>query len=183
MEPRVINLSRLTRRLAETPADFLSPDTSVPAVVSDLLIAARGPGLDERSALPFESSEHNWLRTVLISCWLLADDELMTSADPKRVMHYLTEVLLPLADLVDAAKFVSDPDRREELTRLALRSLNLLPDGETAAQAADRLTTVDTVRRHEVLQAAKAAEERAAAVRKAMEEQRAKEAAARYSQV
>lgn len=179
----MINLSRLTRRLVETPADFLAPETSVPAVVSDLLVATGGPGLDERSALPFESSEQNWLRIVLISCWLLADDELMARSDPQRVWHYLTEVLLPLADFVDAAKFVADPDRREELARLALRSLDLLPDGETEAQAADRLTTVDTVRRYEVLQAAKAAEERAAAVRKAMEEQRAKEAAARYSQV
>jgi hypothetical protein len=42
---------------------------------------------------------------------------------------------------------------------------------------------VDSARRHEVLLAAKAAEERAATVRKAMEEQRAREAAARYSQV
>lgn len=179
----MISLSRLTRRLAETPADFLSPETSVPAVVSDLLIATGGPGLDERSAMPFESSEQNWLKIVLISCWLLADDELMAPADAKQVYHLLTEVLLPLADLVDAPKFVSDPDRREELARLAIRTLNLLPDGETKAQAADRLATVDTVRRYEVLQAAKAAEERAEAVRKAMEEQRAKEAAARYSQV
>jgi hypothetical protein len=179
----VINLSRLTRRLAETPADFLSPETSVPAVVSDLLIATGGPSLDERSAMPFESSEQNWLKIVLISCWLLADDELMARADAKQAYHFLTEVLLPLADLIDAPKFVSDPDRREELARLAIRTLNLLPDGETKAQAADRLTTVDTVRRYEVLQAAKAAEERAEAVRKAMEEQRAKEAAARYSQV
>ncbi len=179
----MISLSRLTRRLAETPTDFLSPETSVPAVVSDLLMAAGGPGLDERSAMPFESSERNWLRIVLVSCWLLADEELMARAEPKRVLHYLTEVLLPLADLVDAPLFVSDPDRREELARLALRSLDLLPDGESKAQAADRLATVDTVRRYEVLQAAKAAEERAAAVRKAMEEQRATEAAARYSQV
>ena len=179
----MISLSRLTRRLAETPADFLSDETSVPAVVSDVLIAAGGPGLDARGALPFESSERNWLRLVLISCWLLADDELMAVADAKQILYHLTEVLLPLADLVEASKFVTDPDRREELTRLALRSLSVLPDGEAAAQAADRLTTVDSVRRQEVLQAAKVAEERAAAVRQAMEEQRAKEAAARYSQV
>ncbi|WP_291418641.1 hypothetical protein [Actinophytocola sp.] len=39
------------------------------------------------------------------------------------------------------------------------------------------------MRRREVLMAARAAEERAQAVCKAMEEQRAREAAARYSQV
>ncbi|TCO53064.1 hypothetical protein [Actinocrispum wychmicini] len=179
----MISLSRLTRRLAETPADFLADDVSVPAVVSDVLMSAGGQALDARSAMPFESSERNWQRLVLISCWLVADDDLIAAADAKRLYDFLTEVLLPLADLVDAPKFVADPDRREELTRLALRSLSLLPDGETAAQAADRLATVDSVRRQEVLRAAKEAEERAAAVRKAMEEQRAREAAARYSQV
>jgi hypothetical protein len=178
----VINLSHLTRRLAETPGDFLSPETSVAAVVSDVLIAAGGPGLDERSAMLFESSERNWLRLVLIACWLVSDDSLIEAADAKQITDYLTE-LLPLADLVDAGKFVTDPDRREELTRLALRSLSLRPDGESAAKAADRLATVDSVRRREFLAAAKTARERAAAVRKAMEEKAAKEAAARYSQV
>lgn len=177
------SVSRLTRRLAETPTDFLSDDVSVPAVVSDVLVSAGGQGLDARSALPFESSERNWLRLVLISCWLLADEEVAAAADPRQTYDFLTEVLLPLADLVDARKFVADPDRREELTRLALKSLSLQPDGETQAQAADRLATVDSVRRQEVLRAAKEAEERAASVRKAMEEQRAQEAAARYSQV
>jgi hypothetical protein len=176
------SLSRLTRRLADTPSDFLSDDVSVPAVVSDLLIGAGAPGLDARTALPFESSERGWLRLVLVACWLLADEELEVG-DQERVLEFLTEVLLPLADLVEAGKFVSDPDRREELARLALRSLGSLPDGETAAVAADRLATVDSVRRQEVLRAARAAEERAAAVRKALEEQRATEAAARYSQV
>ncbi|GAB3903696.1 hypothetical protein GCM10029964_096040 [Kibdelosporangium lantanae] len=176
------SLSRLTRRLADTPSDFLSDDVSVPAVVSDLLVAAGEPGLDARTALPFESSERGWLRLVLVACWLLADEE-FRAGDQERIVEFLTEVLLPLADLVDAGKFVNDPDRREELARLALRSLGLSPDGETAAVAADRLATVDSVRRQEVLRAARAAEERAAAVRKALEEQRAKEAAARYSQV
>jgi hypothetical protein len=61
--------------------------------------------------------------------------------------------------------------------------LSLLPAGETPERAADRLSAVDSVKRHEVLIAAKAAEERAVAVRKAMEEDRAREAASRYSQV
>ncbi|MFD1051054.1 hypothetical protein ACFQ1S_38755, partial [Kibdelosporangium lantanae] len=155
------SLSRLTRRLADTPSDFLSDDVSVPAVVSDLLVAAGEPGLDARTALPFESSERGWLRLVLVACWLLADEE-FRAGDQERIVEFLTEVLLPLADLVDAGKFVNDPDRREELARLALRSLGLSPDGETAAVAADRLATVDSVRRQEVLRAARAAEERAA---------------------
>jgi hypothetical protein len=64
-----------------------------------------------------------------------------------------------------------------------MRALSVTPSGESSAQAADRLSTVDSVKRHEVLLAAKAAEERAEAVRKAMAEERSREAAARYSQV
>lgn len=176
------NLSTLTRRLAETPADFLSDQTSVAAVVSDVLVAAGGEGLNATTAQVFQlPGQPNWSRLVLIACWLVSDESL--KPDPKRLMRYFTEVLPQLAALVPPERFVADADRREELARLALRELDVLPDGETAEQAADRLTTVDSVRRYQVLAEARAAEARAKAVRKAMEEQQAREAAARYSQV
>ena len=174
------NLSTLTRRLAETPADFLSEETSVAAVVSDVLVAAGGDGLNATTATPFQVKD-NWARLVLIACWLVSDESL--KPDPDRLMRYFTEVLPRLAALVPPGHFVADADRREELTRLALRELDVLPDGETAEQATDRLTTVDSVRRFQVLEETRAAEARAKAVRKAMEEQQAREAAARYSQV
>jgi hypothetical protein len=127
--------------------------------------------------------EPRWRRLVLVACWLLADPELL-ACGPDALAGWLTaRDLVTLSLLVDPLRFVQDADRREELARLALRALSLRCAGESPEQSADRLSTVDSVRRHEVLIAAKAAEERAAAVRKAMEEQRAKEAAARYSQV
>lgn len=174
-----VAVARLTRRLTDTPRDFLAPpeEVSVPAVVSDVVLAAGGAPL---SAFPDLSERVQ--RLVLIASWLLADEELRV--DPSATREFLLEGPLPdLAALVDPPRFVTDPDRREELARLALRALDVPPAGETAAQAADRLSTVDSVRRHEALLAARAAEERAAAVRQAMEEQRAREAAARYSQV
>jgi hypothetical protein len=178
----VTDLSTLTRRLAETPADFLSDQTSVAAVVSDVLVAAGGDGLNATTAAPFQvTDEPNWTRLVLIACWLVSDESLKPV--PERLMRYFTEVLPRLAALVPPGHFVADADRREELARLALRELDVLPDGETAEQAADRLTTVDSVRRFHVLEQTRAAEARAKAVRKAMEEQQAREAAARYSQV
>lgn len=60
---------------------------------------------------------------------------------------------------------MSDPDRREELARITLRALGLPVAGETPAQSEDRLSTVDSVHRQEVLVAAREAEERAAAIR------------------
>ena len=177
-------VARLTRRLADTPGDFLAEpsEVSVAAIVSDVLRLCGGPGLAGASAAGFVR-ERNELRLILIACWLVADEELVACGVPDVVRELLTSGLSRLAGLVDAEKFVSDPDRREELARICLRALGLAAAGESAAQAEDRLSTVDSVRRHEVLAAARAAEERAAAVRKAMEEKRAQEAAARYSQV
>jgi hypothetical protein len=183
-----VGVGRLTRRLADTPRDFLAEpaEVSVAAVVSDVLVTLGGQPLRAVGAAPFverPDGERNWLRLVMITCWLLAHEELRAAGRAERAHTMLTAVLPRLAGLVDASKFVDDPDRREELARLTLRALGVPPYGETPAQFEDRLSTVDSVRRHEVLIAAREAEERAQAVRKALEEQRAKEAAARYSQV
>jgi hypothetical protein len=86
-----------------------------------------------------------------------------------------------MADFVPARDLVTDPDRREELARRCLRALGLLPGGETAAQAADRLGTLDSVERARVIAATRDAELRAAEVRKAMQAQAAAEAAAKAS--
>ena len=180
-----VAVAQLTRRLADTPQDFLAdPATvAVPAVVSDVLLMAGGRALDAAAAEQFEANEPRWRRLVLVTCWLLADPALL-ACDPAALTRWLTAPeLVKLARLVDPPRFVQDADRREELARLTLRALSLRPAGESPEQAADRLSTVDSIRRQEVLVAAREAEARAAAVRKAMEEQRAKEAAARYSQV
>jgi len=180
-----VAVSRLTRRLADTPTDFLTDPASVavPAVVSDVLLMAGGNALDAAAAARFEVEEPRWRRLVLVTCWLVADPTLL-ACGPAVLSKWLSaRELFTLSLLVDPLRFIRDPDRREELARVTLRALSLTPAGETESQAADRLSTVDSVRRHEVLLAAKATEERAAAVRKAMEEERAREAAARYSQV
>lgn len=180
-----VAVARLTRRLADTPTDFLADPTSVAvaAVVSDVLLMAGGAPLAAEEAARFEVDEPRWRRAVLVTCWLVADPALLARG-PAALSEWLcARDLFTLSLLVDPLNFVRDPDRREELARLTLRALSVSPSGETTAQAADRLSTVDSVKRHEVLLAAKAAEERAAAVRKAMAEERAREAAARYSQV
>lgn len=180
-----VSVARLTRRLADTPPDFLADPAAVavPAVVSDVLLMAGGTTLDADDAAFFDAEDPKQRRLMLILAWLLADPDLL-ACGPTALADWLTAPeLVKLAQLVDTQRFVQDADRREELARLTLRALSLSAAGESEEQAADRLSTVDSVRRQEVLVAAKAAEERAAAVRKAMEEQRAKEAAARYSQV
>ena len=82
---------------------------------------------------------------------------------------------------VAARKFVSDPDRREELARFALARLGFRPAGETLAQAQDRLTTLNSAERARVLRAARAAEERSRQIREALTRKAAEESADKWT--
>lgn len=179
----------LNRRLSECPADFLAEPmigkrglVHVDAVVADLL---RDLGGDERvvDLRPFRSDDpkdRNRLSATLVACWLLHDDAFIGGRSSEAVFSFLAVDIPVLAQVVPAPQLVNDADRREELIRLALKALGLRPAGETVAQAQDRLTTVSTIERRRVVAAARAAEERAQAIRAAMAKKAAEEAAARY---
>ena len=91
----------------------------------------------------------------------------------------LRDGLTELAATTPAAKFVTDPDRREELARVCLSQLGLRPAGESIAQAQDRLTTLNAAERQRVIKAARQAEERAEKIRAAMKRQAEEEANAK----
>jgi hypothetical protein len=84
--------------------------------------------------------------------------------------------------LVQPSKFVHDADRREEWVRQCLAQLGLRPQGESAAQAADRLTMLDSSERDRVLRATATAERRAREIREAMALKKAQESASRYGE-
>jgi hypothetical protein len=189
-------LEALTRRLAECPADFLAEprvgangQVRVAAVVADLLRDLGGPLLTSAQAELFQprsaqpaGGQRNWLAPVLVTAWLFDDPWFRQGlCFGARAADFLTNGLNELANLNPAGKFVSDPDRREELVRLGLSRLGLRPAGETPAQAADRLATISTTERQRVSEAARAAVERARAIREAMAKKAAEEAAAQSS--
>lgn len=182
-------LEALTHRLAECPSEFLAlprlrdqDGVHVTAVVSDLLVDLGGRGLDPADDT-FEGGpdERNWLQTVLIACWLLHDEWFRARELWSDLHTLLAHDLIELSRDVQAPQFVADPDRREELVRWCLRSLKLLPAGETQAQAEDRLTTISTAERLRVIKEAQAAEARAREIREAMARRAAEEAAAHYA--
>lgn len=186
-------LEALMRRLAECPAEFLAEPrvgaagvVAVAAVVADLLRDLGGPSPTRAQLAVFEpknARQHrNWLGLVLVACWLLHDPWFRQQGSfGPRAADFLTSGLVQVAALAQAPRFTDDPDRREELARLALQHLGLRPAGESEAQAADRLTTLDSVERTRVQRAARQAEERAQAIREAMAKKAAEEAAAKYS--
>jgi hypothetical protein len=188
-------LEVLTRRLAETPADFLAEPlvknkggVDVAAVVADLLRDLGGelPADAVARLRPHKKTpgpERDWLRAVLVTSWLLHDPWFRArGADASRILTFFNDQLRGLSQLVPPASLTTDANRREELARLTLSALGLRPAGETAAQAADRLQTLDSVERQRVLKESLAAEERARQVREAMARQAAEEAAASYGE-
>ncbi|MBI2839216.1 MAG: hypothetical protein HYX75_12940 [Acidobacteria bacterium] len=189
-EPPV--LDRLTHRLTECPAEFLaepriagSGRIHVDAVVSDLLVDLGGQPLTVDEARTFQSAsskDRNLLRLVLVATWLMHDDFFCEARNvAAAVQDWLRGGLAELAALVSADQFVGDPDRREELVRLGLAALGLRPAGETPEQAADRLKTLSSVERAALIRETKAQIERARVLRRKMEEEAAREAAARVT--
>lgn len=185
-------LEQLTRRLTETPVDFLAEPrigknglVQVDAVVADLLREFGGtPQVRELAAFAgFDAKkDRNRLATTLLLVWLLGDDWFRSAMTaPQAVLAVLGSAPAELAAQTAARHFVSDPDRREELVRVLLARLDLRPAGESAAQAQDRLTSISATERERFIAAARAAEERARAIRAALAKKAAEESADKYT--
>jgi hypothetical protein len=175
-------LSALTHRLSETPAEFLQVDViDVTAIVCDQLraLGAAGP-------MPIAASFGNGNKAeksmLCLAAWLLHDDWFLARQHLRPAMVDLfRDGFSSLAQWVKAADVVNDADRREEFVRVCLKKLKLQPQGETAAQAADRLNALDSVERVLVARQMRDAEARARKIREAMARKAAEAAAARMS--
>ena len=206
-------LESLTRRLAETPQDFLAEPrigsrgkVETAAVIGDLLrqlgsdatadqlkvfVSLHPPLTPVDSALYGERNsrslavahlDRNRFAVALILCWLLADDWFKQARlDLQRLLRLLGNDAIELAAQTASNRFVTDPDRREELVRVTLAKLGFRPAGETLAQAQDRLTTLNSAERARVMQAARAAEERARQIREALAKKAAEESADKWT--
>jgi hypothetical protein len=183
------DIERLLRRLAECPGEFLASADGAPdfvAIICDHMRRMSPDDPPERSqplaAIRREKPAH--LELLAIVCWMLHDDWFLDRPETAAGMWKLfgSDALKRLVDLVKPAAFVHDADRREELARISLKHLALVPRGETAVGAADRLTALDSVERHRVLKATAAAERRAREVREAMAKKKAQESASRFGE-
>jgi hypothetical protein len=185
-------LETLTHRLAETPDDFLAEPRiganghiHVAAVAADLA-KALGIKIEAADVAALAGADprrdRNRLSITLLLCWLLADEWFAKNKLPaEAVLELLAKGSAQLAEQVASAKFVNDPDRREELARFALARLGYRPAGETVAQSQDRLTSLSSAERARVVQASRAAEERARAIREALAKKAAEESADKFT--
>ena len=187
-------LEPLLHRLTDCPTEFLEVagkdhpgGVEVVAIVCDLLRTVtpdNPPELEVRHLAAIRQRTPAELTLISITCWLLSDPWFLGQPHLPPLMWRLlvSDTLARLAGLVRTDTFVKDADRREELVRTCLAQLGLRPAGESAAQAADRLTTLDSCERDRVLRATAAAERRAREIREAMARKRAQEAASRYGE-
>ncbi|PYS33980.1 MAG: hypothetical protein DMG14_30570 [Acidobacteria bacterium] len=192
MEQQGPILESLTRRLAETPPDFLDEPrigaagrVFVPALVNDLLsqygARAKGSALMRFYGIDAKT-DRNRLSLAMIAVWLLADDWFLAAKIPQAdALRVLDETVAELAAATPALKFVNDADRREELARVVLARLNYRPAGETVAQATDRLSSLSMTERRRLLEASRAAERRARAIREALAKKAAEESADKWT--
>ncbi len=185
-------LETLTRRLAETPEEFLGEpriggtgQVHVAAVAGDLL-RALGASPDAKSLSVFTGRDpqrdRNRLALTLLLSWLLGDDWFQqTKHDARKLFCLLDAEAAELALQTAARRFVTDPERREELARFTLAQLGFRPAGETLAQAQDRLTTLSSAERARVIKAAQTAELRARQIREALARKAADESADKWT--
>lgn len=183
-------LEVLVHRIADVPTDFLDePRTKrggsvhVQAVVLDLYrILGFEPEDSDLTLYAQPAVSVETLSVRLLLCWVLCDDWFRSAKLERAAVEVLlVDAASKLSEHTRAAKFVSDPERREEIARVALARLGYRPAGETRAQAEDRLSSLSASERARVLEAARSAEARARAVREALAKKAAEEAADKWS--
>jgi len=174
-------LEHLTQRLQACPDVFLSDEVKPGAIAADLIRQLAGDPVQRVNAQPFTVGRSDRaVRVMLVTCWLLADEAFARQPDlAEPATRLLTSDIDALAEVISAEDCISDAGRREELVRFTLAALDLRPEGETEAQAADRLATLDSAARLEVVREAQIAEERARRIREAIARKAQAEAAAK----
>ena len=180
-------LEVLMRRIAEAGSDVLIEPrigaqgvAPVDAVVLDLfeLLGLDAPESLDDFGVNKTVQDRRRLQITLLLTWLCADETLQAHAkNAALLLQILQQVPAELARYTTVEQLVSDTDRREELARLTLARMQLLPFGETSAQAQDRLNVLSSAERERLVAASRAAEARARELREAMARQAAEESA------
>lgn len=185
-------LEAVTRRLLDTPAEFLDEPrigdigmVSVPALVGDVLRlhghAAGAPWLDALQGSDGRMAR-NRLALAMIVAWLVADDWFIGQGLGQAELCALFDgVPAPLAEGTPAHRFVANAGPGEELVRVVLAHFGYRPAGETPEQAGDRLAAVSGAARRKLLAASREAEKRAREVREALARKAAEEAADKWT--
>lgn len=185
-------LQMLLQRIAECPADFLDEPCigsrgrlPVAALVGDCLRkhGYSANGLELQSFTAMEGPhERKTLQLVALCVWLLGADWFRDAGlSGSTVLALIKDAMNELAKSSSVDKCMNDADRREEFARLSLARLGYRPEGESEAQAIDRLSALSSTERLRLLKEMQAAERRAREVRQALARKAAAESADKWT--
>lgn len=185
-------LQTLTSRLANTPVDFL--DEPRIGSVGRLVVAALvndafkkyGHQLSIDELRLFEgvdqATDRNRLKLVSLAVWLLNDAWFaQVDLQSSELLTFLNASITQLAESTKANKCVEDSDRREEFARYLLARLDYRPEGESEAQAKDRLSALSSTERQRLLDESRDAEKRAREIRQALARKAAEQSADKWT--
>lgn len=182
----------LTRRIAETPPDFLDEPRIgnkgrlvVVALVCDLLNQfGYRPKMSD--LIHFESDDvkldRNRLQLVAVVVWVLGHDWFAKEKlSPTLILALLAKHVREISTVTHVDKFITDYERREELARTILARLKMRPKGESKEQAIDRLSALSGIERQRLLAESREAEKRARQIREALARKAAQESADKWT--
>lgn len=187
------DLYALIHHLKEYPLEFqqLKPDngnvTITRALVSDLYRAICGDFAAPENKLPslkdFEIRyfDPNTTHSIFLGVWFFHHPIFLSQPGLlDKINAFLLRRIPALCAHVTHQQWLEDEDRSEEFIREALQSCEMLIDGETPEEAADRLDALSTLKRNRVLKETNESLERMKAIRQKMAEQKARESANVY---
>ena len=185
-------LQSVLQRITECPADFLDEPRignrgrlEVAALVADRLRRA-GYRVSAAELTSFDSrndkADRKHLQLVALSLWLL-DAEWVHRArlTGPTLLSLLEKDIAGLAKSSQVDKCLHDTERREEFSRFVLARLGYRPEGESEAQASDRLSALSSIERQRLLKESQAAERRAREIREALARKAAEESADKWT--
>ena len=180
-------LESLTRRLLDTPPEFLAEPkigsrgvVHVDALLGDVttMLGERAPAGELRRFADPVGGARNRLALAQLAAWVCADAWFRGAGiAPVRLIRAIDAAATALSSHAPAASFLADGDRREELVRTLLAALDHRPADESIEQAQDRLANVSSSQRQIAVSAARGMAERARKIREALARKAAEESA------
>ena len=170
MKENRIALSALMRHLAETSYSLIELQSQeVEAIFIDSIFLACRDVLTKKEEKKLYENRDSMKEFIAIYAWALQFEGFKNTGIEKKMILSLMPKLTKLNRIVKARNFIDDVERREELSRLLIKSFNMLPEGESKAKASDRLTTLDSVERQKMIEQTRKAQERARKIKEELE--------------
>lgn len=172
-------LDAVAQRISSTPGDFLDDRVDVVALAGDVL----GSPDSLRTLLPAITSDPAARAGAAVALWLFASQTVVAAFEPPvpAAVAAIAALGLRLAPVVPAQQWLTDVTRREEAARLFLLWCGRLPADETVDASRAMSRRLDSLARDRALAAMATEHAHRLEVQRRLREQRAAEAASRYT--